>query len=104
MFCHNCGAQINDNAKFCDTCGTQTSAELANIQAGQEKNRRENPQAYLDLKTAIFITIGLFIVLPAACLFADIPLPVALTIGFGTAGVMGAICIVMGIRNKFLKK
>jgi len=104
MFCHNCGAQINDNAKFCDVCGTQTSAEQASIQAGQKKNRQENPHAYLDLKTAIFITIGLLIVLPTACLFADIPLPVALTIGFGTAGVMGAACIIMGIRNQFFKK
>jgi len=104
MFCQKCGTQIADNAKFCDNCGMQTSMEQANIQTQAEKNRQENPQAYLDLKTAIFITVGLFIVLPAACLFADIPLPAALTIGFGTAGVLGALCIIQGIRNQFFKK
>ena len=104
MFCGNCGAQINDNAKFCDACGTQTASEQSSIKAEQEENRKANPPAYLDVKTAILITVALFIILPAACLFADIPLPVALTIGFATAGVLGALCIVQGIRNQYYKK
>lgn len=104
MYCHNCGNKLDDNVKFCDACGTQTSTEQANIQAQQEKNRQENPPAYLDLKAAIIITLGLFVVLPIACLFADIPLPAALIIGFVTAGVMGAACIIIGVRNQFFKK
>lgn len=29
MFCKNCGKQMNDNCKFCPSCGTPTSAPIA---------------------------------------------------------------------------
>ena len=87
MVCQSCGTQIADNAKFCDNCGTQTAAEQARIHAQQEKNRQKNPHAYLDVKTAIIITVVLFVILPIPCLFADAPL----VLGFATAGVLGSI-------------
>ena len=100
MFCSNCGTQIADSAKFCDACGTQTAAEQSAIQEQAEKARQENPPAYLDLKFAIIITVALFIILPIPCWLAEAPL----VLGFVTAGVLGAICIIMGIRNQFFKK
>jgi len=100
MFCKNCGTQLAENAKFCDVCGTQTVAELANIQAQQEKNLQENPPAYLDVKTAIFITVALFIILPVFCILSDAPA----ILGFIVAGVMGAVFLIFGIRNQFFKK
>ena len=100
MFCRNCGAQLADSAKFCDSCGAQTVAEQANIFAQAEKNRAENPPSYLDLKTAIIITVMLLLILPGVCWFVEAPL----VIGFAVAGVMGAFCLFMGIRNQFFKK
>jgi len=100
MYCHNCGNRIADDAKFCDACGTQTDTEQQNILARQEKNRLENPPAYLDVKTALIITLALFIVLPGACLFSDAPL----AIGFVTALLMSALFLMMGIRNQIKHK
>jgi len=100
MLCENCGTQLAQNAKFCDACGTQTAAEQANILAQQEKNRQENPPAFLDVKTAIIITVMLLVILPVVCVFSDAPA----MLGFITAGVMGAFCLFMGIRNQFFKK
>ena len=96
MFCRNCGTQIADDAKFCDACGTQTAAEQANILARQDKNLQDNPAPYLDVQTAIIITVMLFVILPIPCWFADAPL----VLGFATAGVMGAFILIMGIRNQ----
>ena len=96
MFCRNCGAQIEDGAKFCDNCGAQTAGEQDNIKARQEKNLEENPAPYLDLKMAIIITIALFVILPIPCWFQGVPV----ALGFVTAGVLGAICVIQGIRNE----
>jgi len=100
MFCRNCGTQLAENARFCDACGTQTSTEQANIQAQQEKNRQENPPDFLDVKTAIIITVMLFIILPIPCLFAGVPV----VLGFAVAGAMSAFALFMGIRNQYFKK
>ena len=100
MICPNCGTQIAENAKFCDACGTQTTAEQADILARQEKNRRENPPAYLDVKTAAICTVIFFVIMPGACFFAEAPL----VLGFISAAVLGALFLFMGIRNQFFKK
>ena len=100
MYCENCGTQIADNAKFCDACGRQTRAEQESILAQQEKTRQENPPAYLDVKTAIIITVMLFVILPIPCVFSDVPA----VLGFAVAGVMSAFCIIMGIRNQIKHK
>ena len=96
MICNNCGTQLGDDARFCDACGTQTSSEQARIEAESERKRQENPPAFLDVKTALIITVALFIILPIPCLFADVPL----ILGFATAGVMSAILIIFGVRNQ----
>ena len=100
MFCKSCGTQIADNAKFCDACGMQTSTEQENILAQQEKTRQEHPPAYLDVKTAVIITVMLFIILPIPCAFSGVPA----VLGFAVAGVMSAFCIIMGIRNQIKHK
>ena len=96
MFCKNCGTQIEGDAKFCDNCGTQTAGEQANIKARQEKNLEENSAPYLDVKMAIIITVALFVILPIPCWLQGVPV----ALGFGTAGVLGAICVIQGVRNQ----
>lgn len=39
MYCKQCGAQINDNAKFCGVCGTPTVAAEATPEAVAQNNR-----------------------------------------------------------------
>ena len=34
MFCSNCGKKLNDDAKFCDACGTKVSKN-------DESNKKE---------------------------------------------------------------
>jgi len=100
MFCKNCRKRLSDTAKFCDACGMQTSAEQANIQAQQEKNRQENPPAFLDVKMAAISTVIFFFIMPVACLVAEAPI----VLGLVCAGVMSALFLFMGIRNQFFKK
>ena len=59
MFCSNCGARITENAKFCDSCGTQTASERANIQAEQERNYDK----HLDksISGSVWITVSMVI-------------------------------------------
>ena len=59
MFCEKCGAQLSDNAKFCDACGTQTAAERATIQDEREKN----VEAHLDKSMSGSISITVVMVL-----------------------------------------
>jgi len=57
MFCRNCGARLAENAKFCDNCGTQTSAEQVAIQTEHERS----VEAHLDktMSGSIWITVGM---------------------------------------------
>ena len=57
MICKICGAQINDNAKFCDACGAQTVTEQATIQ----EQKARNYDAHLDksMSGSIWITVGM---------------------------------------------
>ena len=57
MFCRNCGAQIADNARFCDACGAQTAAEQAAIQTQQA----QNADAHTDrsISGSVWITVGM---------------------------------------------
>jgi len=100
MFCKNCGAQITENAKFCDACGTQTATEQANIQAQAEKNRQEHPPEHL--KIATIITAILFGSSLVAVLFLGGD---SVAIGLIVAGVFSAfawiLCIIQ--HNKFKK-
>jgi len=59
MFCHNCGAQIADNAKFCDACGTQTAVEQTAIQ----KQQVQNVEAHTDrsVSGSVWITVAMVI-------------------------------------------
>ena len=43
-FCRNCGAQLEDNAAFCPTCGTATSAAQAQQAAPQQQAAPVQPQ------------------------------------------------------------
>ena len=45
MFCHACGKQHSDNAKFCDSCGTPSVASVAkplSFKEYMEKRQSEN--------------------------------------------------------------
>jgi len=57
LFCKNCGAQIADDAKFCDACGTQTATEQAEIQAQQA----QNADAHVDksMSGSVWITVAM---------------------------------------------
>ena len=100
MFCKNCGAQLADDAKFCDVCGAQTSAEQADIKAQQEKSLQENPSAYFDVKTAILITVIFFVIMPGVCWYAGVP-PV---LGLVCVGALSTLALIMGIRNQLKNK
>ena len=59
MFCKNCGTQIDDNAKFCDACGTQTAVEQAAIQ----EQKAINYDAHLDksISGSVWITVAMVV-------------------------------------------
>jgi len=62
MICKMCGAQIAENAKFCDSCGVQTEAEQASIQSQTMQTRQQNPAP--QIKTAVFLTIMFWVLFP----------------------------------------
>ena len=37
MFCHNCGAELRDNAKFCHECGTRVDLPSAQTPAEEKQ-------------------------------------------------------------------
>ncbi|MCL1802267.1 MAG: zinc-ribbon domain-containing protein [Eubacteriaceae bacterium] len=57
MYCHNCGAQLSKNDKFCDSCGAQTAAERAIITAERDKNA----QGHIDktMSGSIWLTVAM---------------------------------------------
>jgi len=59
MFCQNCGAQLVNNAKFCDVCGAQTAAEQTAIQEQQVRNA----DAHTDksVSGSVWITVAMVI-------------------------------------------
>jgi len=57
MICENCGAQIDDNAKFCDVCGTQTAAEQAAIQ--EQKAINYDAHQYKSISGSVWLTVGM---------------------------------------------
>ena len=59
MFCENCGKQLEDNAKFCDACGTQTAAEQTAIQT----QRAQNADAHMDKSVSGSVAITVAMVL-----------------------------------------
>lgn len=54
MFCHKCGANIDDGSMFCPYCGTQTGTPANNVQPQQQyyqnnqqySQNYQNPQQY----------------------------------------------------------
>jgi len=59
MYCENCGTELNDNAKFCDACGTQTAAEQTAILT----RRAQNADAYMDKSVggSVAITVAMIL-------------------------------------------
>ena len=53
MFCKNCGAQIDDDSKFCTVCGNTISqtAGVANNQSQQPVNSNHNTISYPNANT-----------------------------------------------------
>ena len=43
-YCTNCGAQLPDEAKFCESCGTRQQAVLCSTRRGEKEEiiRRKN--------------------------------------------------------------
>jgi len=104
MFCKNCGAQIADNAKFCDACGTQTAIEQATIQAQMMRIRQDNPPPYK--KNAVIVTIILWVVAPVAMLVVSEGEPALMVISCAIAGAFTALAWIAAIHshNKYMKK
>ena len=42
-FCGKCGAQLNDGAKFCPSCGAPTGSEQAQQQTYQQPQQQATP-------------------------------------------------------------
>lgn len=42
MFCSNCGKEIDENSKFCNTCGTPTSKEEKTVEKNEKQTERKN--------------------------------------------------------------
>ena len=64
-FCGNCGAQINDGARFCPTCGAVQSSEAPNQQQAapaQAAGPRSDEEKYRYLAALSYLNI-LFLVL-----------------------------------------
>jgi uncharacterized membrane protein len=61
MFCRNCGKQLNDSARFCDSCGSPTGAGSSYNQPGQSR-----PAGYSQDNTAINVLayLGILFFLP----------------------------------------
>ena len=103
MFCKNCGAQITDNVKFCDTCGAQTSTEQASIQAQMMQARQLNPPAYK--KTAVILTIMLWVLFPGVGWLLSEGDPLFIGIMWGAAGAFTALAWITALiqHNKYMK-
>ena len=96
MLCKKCGAQINDDAKFCDNCGMQTNTEQAKIKEEVLKKRQQNPPPYK--KNAIIIAIILWVAFPGAgCLLSEGEL---LFVGI-MCGVAGAFTALAWIASTY---
>lgn len=48
MFCQKCGKELNDNAKFCENCGTPTNLPVSN----QNQNNAQNMGSYTETSNA----------------------------------------------------
>ena len=59
MICHHCGAKIADNARFCDSCGTQTAAERAAIQEQQKANLETHRDK--SVSGSVWITVAMVV-------------------------------------------
>ena len=103
MFCKNCGAKLDDNAKFCDACGTQTAAEQAKIQDQTINVRQENPPPYK--KNAVILTIMFCVLFPGVGWLLSEGEPVFVGIMCGVAGAFTALTWIacMYSYNKYMK-
>lgn len=50
-FCGKCGAQLNDGAKFCPSCGAPTGSEQAQQQTYQQPQQQPQQQAYAPVQS-----------------------------------------------------
>ena len=57
MFCNNCGSLLAENAKFCDTCGAQTTSEQAAIQQQQIQNASAHKDK--SISGSVWITVAM---------------------------------------------
>ncbi len=46
MYCQNCGAEINDNARFCPFCGTRTDKGAEDAAAGEGARQESGQENY----------------------------------------------------------
>lgn len=55
MFCKNCGAEIDDNARFCVNCGCDQQAPAQQPQYRYQRTPGQRPSSYLVL--SILVTV-----------------------------------------------
>lgn len=93
MYCKRCGAEISDNARFCEVCGLSVSQGGGRTQEETEEFEQlqlRNERA----KNALFIIIGLAMSFVGTTLYAG---PVA---GLISCAALGLIGIAFAIKNR----
>lgn len=58
MKCPNCGKELNENTKFCDTCGTPIEGNIS-----ENSNNKKSNKLLIIIITSVVVIIGIVIVL-----------------------------------------
>lgn len=70
MFCKNCGKKLNQDAKFCNSCGAVV-ANSVNKETVKDESVGVKPKGFNFWKTYVYITAGILVLLTIFFAFMD---------------------------------